>query len=260
MPTYFILDKPIGKTPLTLLNDCRAQFPEYHSVKIGYAGRLDPMAEGLVLYMVGEENKNRDAYLGLDKEYEIEILFGIETESYDVLGLIKEAKNYKTDEVSKELPLLLPRFTGEIEQHFPPYSSKPFNGKPLYYWARQGKMDQIELPSKKRTINSIEVLEKNEIPKKPLQKAIFGKLELVEGDFNQHAIKEGWRGIFARSEKNSWSVYKLKVNCSSGTYMRTLAHEVGKAMGVGACALSIRRTRIGCYTKPTMSLSPTPNR
>ena len=124
-----ILDKPIGKTPLTLLTDFRAQFPEYDTVKIGYAGRLDPMAEGLVLYMVGDENKNREKYVGLDKVYEIEILFGIETESYDVLGLIKEAKNYKSDEVSKELPLLLPRFKGEIEQAYPPYSSKPFNGR-----------------------------------------------------------------------------------------------------------------------------------
>jgi len=54
-----------------------------------YAGRLDPMAEGVLIILVGDECKKKQKYLGLDKEYEIEVLFGLETDTQDILGVIK---------------------------------------------------------------------------------------------------------------------------------------------------------------------------
>ena len=197
--------------------------------------------------------------MGLDKVYEIEILFGIETESYDVLGLIKEAKNYKSDEVSKELPLLLPRFKGEIEQAYPPYSSKPFNGKPLYYWARRGELEGVDLPKEMREIHSLDEIGNRILNKSELHTIIMDKLERVEGDFNQEAIIKGWDEYLAATTQESWLCSSLKVSCRSGTYMRSLAHEIGKAVGVGACALSITRTKIGTYTTPTQPIYSKPS-
>ena len=58
-----------------------------------YAGRLDPMASGVLLVLAGEETKNKDKYLGLDKEYDFEILFGFATDTYDILGKVIKARN-----------------------------------------------------------------------------------------------------------------------------------------------------------------------
>src|SRR5579871_234239 len=89
MQTILNLYKPIGKTPLEVIREFQIQNPEYQNVKLGYAGRLDPMAEGVLLVLVGEENKKRKEYERLKKEYEFTVLFGIETDSYDALGTVK---------------------------------------------------------------------------------------------------------------------------------------------------------------------------
>lgn len=250
MQKTLVLQKPLGKTPLTLLNDYRKTHPEYTNVKIGYAGRLDPMAEGLVLYLIGDENKNREKYLGFDKEYDVEILFGIETESYDVLGLIKQTFEYDNKEILKKVEKVLLLFIGEVEQSFPPYSSKPFNGKPMYYWARRGDLEGVELPKEKRTIFSLKKIGRRFLDKDKLQGIIAEKLSYVEGDFNQDMIKKRWEEYFAKTNQSSWVCITVHVHCSSGTYMRSLAHEIGKAVCMGACALSIKRTKIGPYEKP----------
>jgi len=67
-----------------------------------YAGRLDPLAEGLLLVLTGEECKNKEKYLGLDKEYEVDVLFGFATDTYDILGKVLSAKNYSKSEIPNE--------------------------------------------------------------------------------------------------------------------------------------------------------------
>src|SRR5690348_16589190 len=68
----------------------KKQFPELATSRIGYAGRLDPMAEGLLLLLVGDENKQRVSYEKLAKVYSVELLFGFATDSHDILGLITD--------------------------------------------------------------------------------------------------------------------------------------------------------------------------
>ena len=63
-----------GETPLECLERFRVEQPIYKDAVLSYAGRLDPMAEGVMLVLVDEENKNREKYLSLDKTYEVEIL------------------------------------------------------------------------------------------------------------------------------------------------------------------------------------------
>src|SRR5262245_8184953 len=84
LPIY----KPVCLTPNQLIEQLRNKHPEYQNEKIGFAGRLDPMAHGLMLLLIGYENKNRTEYLNLDKTYYFKILLGVETDSYDLLGLI----------------------------------------------------------------------------------------------------------------------------------------------------------------------------
>lgn len=131
---------------------------------LGYAGRLDPMARGVLVLLVDDENKNRTQYEFFDKEYTFKCIFGLSTDTYDVLGLIQE----KAGELSICSSSLSPeQFQQELQNHFtthflgkhfqlyPPYSSVRVKGKPLFQWAKEGKLDQVTIPGKNVEIHSI---------------------------------------------------------------------------------------------------------
>ncbi len=95
-----ILNKKEGETPLQALERLRSSNSKYKDAKMTYAGRLDPMASGLLIILIGDEVKNKEKYLKLNKEYEFEVLFGFATDTYDILG--KVVKNGSPD-VSEKL-------------------------------------------------------------------------------------------------------------------------------------------------------------
>lgn len=240
-----LLNKPIGQTPLQALDKLRLDKPELKDIKLSYAGRLDPMAEGLLLVLVGDENNNRDKFLGLHKEYEVEILFGVETDTYDILGIASIGDN--SVEISEDLLVQkLSKFIGKINLPYPPYSSKPVNGMPLFEWARNERLDEIVMPNQDSQINAIELIELYKIEKDKLEKYILDSIQKVNGDFRQDKIKQNWEKLFKDNNQISeFPVVKIKVFCESGAYMRSVAYELGRMMKTGAIALSIKRTRIG---------------
>ena len=89
----FNIHKPLGISPLDTIKTLKENHPELKGEKMTYAGRLDPMAEGVLLILAGKTVYEKEKYLKLDKEYEGEILFGFETDTYDILGLPKEKNN-----------------------------------------------------------------------------------------------------------------------------------------------------------------------
>jgi tRNA pseudouridine55 synthase len=110
-----------------------------------YAGRLDPMAEGVLIVLTGEKNKEREAYTGLDKDYEFEFILGLETDTHDVLGKITETKQPKVIS-EKDIQNALKKFTGKFKQKYPAYSSKVVGGVPLFDLARKGKLATVVMP------------------------------------------------------------------------------------------------------------------
>src|SRR4051812_27894414 len=113
------------ETPLEALERFRLEFPRYKDEVLSYAGRLDPMAEGLLIVLVGDENKKRQEYLGLPKEYIVEILFGFETDTHDILGKVIYAKSA---DVSKEtLEKVLEASVGIFQEEYPLFSSRTVN-------------------------------------------------------------------------------------------------------------------------------------
>src|SRR3990167_5802419 len=80
------LYKKLGETPRERLERLRVEKPHYAHEVLSYAGRLDPMAEGGMLCLVGSANKHREEYLNLSKEYTLDVLFGFSTDTYDILG------------------------------------------------------------------------------------------------------------------------------------------------------------------------------
>ena len=232
--------KPVGITPLEAIQVFKNENPEYKREIISYAGRLDPMAEGILILLIGEENKNRDKYLKFDKEYEAEIIIGISTDTYDGLGLIT-SKNFKNVS-KKEIQNKLKEFLGKQNQKYPPYSSKTVDGKPLYWWARKKRIKEIIIPEHIIKINSLDLINMDSISMSELKTKMINQVKKINGDFRQEEIIKSWGNL-----KNDKKLLKIKIiaSCSSGTYIRGIANDLGKRLGIDAFAYSIIRTRIG---------------
>ncbi len=243
MPILFY--KHLGETPLQALDRLRVEQSQYKDVPLTYAGRLDPMAEGLLVVLAGEECKNKDTYLGLDKDYEATILFGFETDTYDILGKVLTHTPTIPDftRVTEAIDALI----GKAQQTFPPYSSKPVQGKPLFAWAREDKLDEIEMPSKEVEIYSANIMDTKIISALDLQNQIIEKIAKVSGDFRQAEITALWKKMLDSGE-GVYLTITVHIACSSGTYIRGLAHELGKKLGSGASLLGLKRTKVGQYS------------
>src|SRR5882724_12690946 len=100
------LYKELGETPRERLERLRVQKPHFEHEVLSYAGRLDPMAEGVMLCLVGSANSRREQYLDMSKEYTLDVLFGFSTDTYDVLGRVLETgevEDLHTKQISKAL-------------------------------------------------------------------------------------------------------------------------------------------------------------
>jgi len=228
------LYKKVGETPLECLNRFRKSNPSYKTEKMTYAGRLDPMAEGVLLVLVGEECKKKEKYLNLDKEYEIDILFGFATDTYDLLGLVSKNKSgFKKFSFPD-----WQKFVGKFKQAYPPYSSK--------FWekARAGTLIEKEIETKMVELYKIKLLKIKNISKKSLSNYIIKTIGKVKGDFRQKQILAKWKAVLQKSDDKKFPIVSLKVKCSSGTYMRSLAHQIGNEVRLPTSILRIKRTII----------------
>lgn len=234
-----------GETPLECLNRLRIEYPELKDETLSYAGRLDPLASGLLLVLVGDEaNRNREDYLGLDKTYEIDVLFGVSTDTYDVLGVVKETKEYEREKLQKDILQHIKNVSSFMNMKYPPYSSKPVSGKPLFQWAREGKLSEIDIPTQEGKIKEINFLTFVTYTPEDLQNKIQNMIKGVSGDFRQEEILKNWEGKLINKE---YLVVKVSIDCESGVYMRSFANLFGELVGVPALALNILRTKVGTF-------------
>lgn len=248
MDNVIVVYKPLGLTPLDAINAYRKKHPNVAEVKLGYAGRLDPMAEGVLVILVGDECNKRTSYERLAKEYQFELAVGITTDTYDALGLIQSINTSAfTNNFSVTIEQLIPSLTGTHTQPYPPYSAGRYNGKPLYWWARQNRFSEVIIPKKAVTITSIRQIDSHKTSLRSLKSQIIAKVNSVNGDFRQAEIEASWQNLSVHNYSSIY-VYSLTIECSSGTYVRSIIHEIGQLIGVGAFALSIKRTRVGEYT------------
>lgn len=255
----FLIWKKLGETPLQALERLRAQEGLGSDIKMTYAGRLDPLAEGELLILIGEECKQKEKYLGLDKEYEVEILLGAQTDTGDVMGVVSREVRIMGEFSDNVFLAVLRTFIGKVSWAYPAFSSKTVQGKPLFLWALEGKIGEIEIPVRESEIYELELLGSEPITLSELRErvhqninSIKSVLENVESkrlgaDFRRVEVLKSWADFFTQTQVNrqgEFEVIKIRCKCSSGTYMRTLAQKVGEELGTPALALSIVRTRI----------------
>jgi len=236
--------KPLGLSPLETIKCFVGQNRAYQGIKMTYAGRLDPMAEGVLLVLAGDKIYEKEDYLKLEKEYEAEILIGFETDTYDLLGLPTKKGGVKAsgEKIKKEIE----KFIGKISLPLPPYSSYKMKGKPLFAWAREGKLSEIKIPARKTEVYNTEFLKSYEIGLEELVKTIEWRIDKTSGDFRQDQTKNAWKKLLETNYLRSrYIVVKTRFTVSSGTYIRSIAHELGKRLGGGAILFSLIRTRVG---------------
>jgi tRNA pseudouridine55 synthase len=247
MPKVLNLYKYRGETPLQRIERYRKDNPEFKNVPLSYAGRLDPMAEGVLLVLAGEENKKREEYLGLEKEYLFDVLFGFATDTYDLLGVMTDAVTRASHKPIK-VPLLteyVSQMPGKRSQKYPPFSSKPFEGVPLFVKAKKGELNEFDLPEHQIEIYEAALVGTKRITDEELQKTIEQSITSVKGDFRQERILSLWQESLRVMYGMEFDVATISIRCSSGTYVRSLANELGEKLGVPALASRIQRTRVG---------------
>jgi tRNA pseudouridine(55) synthase len=256
MQPYIVISKRIGETPLVVIRKWKHEHPDYANIPIAYAGRLDPMAEGKLLLLLGDECKKQKKYTGLDKEYEIEILLDVGSDTGDALGIIEYA-NKETSPSKNELQYALRAEQGRHMRPYPPFSSKTVEGKPLFLYALQGALGEITIPEHEERIYRIYLRSLKRISAEVLSARIEGFLAKVPksdepskelgANFRIDAVRNSWAKTLVETENRSFTILSLRISCASSTYMRSLSARIGEALGTKGLALSITRIRIGKY-------------
>ena len=214
MNGILIIDKPEGYTSHDVVARMRGILK---TKKIGHTGTLDPFATGVLVMLVGNATRLARFLDKDEKEYEAVLRFGFETDTGDRTGERKgESVNRKLEK--QDIERILPDFRGKIEQIPPMYSAKKVKGKKLYELAREG----IEIERKPVNVNILELMliePKEEIgtTRQP------NDLEIETQDFC------------------------IRVTCTAGTYIRTLAEDIGRKIGVGCHLQELRRIRAGKF-------------
>ncbi len=208
--------KKLGFTPLQVLEEVRPFLDVADQKKITFVGRLDPMAEGNIHLLWSGNMEEKHKIQDQDKEYVVEVLLGVETDTGDVLGLITSIQN---ESLSFDTEILN-NFIGPFIHDYPAYSSphikKVLKGEKVIHKKQDGYIYKIE---------DLGLVKYSPIELKGI---IFNKLSQcsMEGDFRLDQVKQGWN-IFFQNNENEFKILTLKVKCKSGTYMRVLARELG---------------------------------
>lgn len=262
LPRYITIEKNVGETPLVALERARHIHALSPEVPLAYAGRLDPMASGTLLILVGEECKKQSTYHTLDKEYSVELLLGVSSDTGDVLGRLT-FENDVPHVTEKECKEALKKFRGTIALPYPHFSSKTVRGKPLHMWTLEGRLNEIEVPIKHSRIHTLVMRKLTALSRDVLVATARTKIESIPKvtdprkalgeDFRRDAVRADWR-MFSEDASLTYQVLTFTCIASSGTYMRTLCEHIAQALGTRGLALSIHRTNIGHYLPLTHAI------
>lgn len=221
MDGFLIIDKPAGMTSHDVVDQVRRIL---HVRRVGHTGTLDPFATGVLVVMLGRATRLAQFLSGVEKEYEAVIRLGYATDTGDRTGeRIPPRENstaparFLNEDAARDIESALASLRGEIDQVPPMYSAKKQGGRRLYELARRG--EEVVRPPVRICIYELE----------PINLATKPAAEL---------FRDNHDGTFD---------FEVRVVCSAGTYVRTLAEDFGKRLGIGAHLAELRRTRVADF-------------
>ena len=203
-----IVDKPEGPTSHDVVTLTRRVLGVS---RIGHTGTLDPLATGVLPLVIGRATRLAQFLTASDKSYEATIAFGRTTDTYDARG--REVSTCPHRPTRDQLEAALPRFRGVYEQTPPAYSAKNIDGERSYELARKAS----------RSADARNV--RADAPARP--KAVSVTARRVD--------------VLAFDGETT----RLSLQVTAGFYVRSLAHDLGEALGCGATLIALRRTRSG---------------
>lgn len=205
-----IIDKPRGFTS----HDVVARVRRFAGTRrVGHAGTLDPFATGVLVCCIGRATRLVQFLVGLDKEYVATVRLGYATDTQDGTGK-QITPLCSSNELSLEvIRRVLDQFSGPQLQTPPMFSAKKIGGERLYRAARAGR----------------------EVEREPV-KIVVHSIGLIGDD-----------GPALNANEEGTCDFRMQVRCSSGTYVRTLAHDIGGRLEVGAHLIELRRTAVGHF-------------
>lgn len=209
------INKPVGMTSHDVVDRVRRITGER---RVGHAGTLDPLASGVLIVLIGRENTRRQAeFMDLPKIYEAELTFGSTSATDDAEGPVTQCATLEQLQAltQQQVEGILPQFTGTIMQRPPIHSAIKVAGTPLYKRARRGTVTAEEVTPRAVQIDTIELLQ------------------------------------FVPAAPPFPPTARIRVHCHKGTYIRSLARDIGEALGIGAYLSALCRTAIGDYTIDT---------
>ena len=228
-----LIDKPLAWTSFDVVNKVRLELSirlKKKKIKVGHAGTLDPLATGLLILCVGKYTKRIESLQGQNKTYTGSMTLGAVTDSYDLEKPV--SKIFPTNQITPELlETTLESFRGHIQQVPPIYSAIKVDGKRVYKNARTGENVEIEP-------REVEVFRFEAGPFKPVVSKVS----------EPRRLNDRGAPIMLYPDHTEGTQFDFEIECGKGTYIRSLAHDLGDALGCGAYLSSLRRTQNGEYS------------
>ena len=227
---WLVLDKPRGLGSTQAVSAVKRLLRQggYAKTKVGHGGTLDPLAEGVLPIALGEATKLAGRMLDSDKIYAFTIQFGEETDTLDTEGEVTERTDRRPPMAA--IAAVLEHFTGEIEQVPPTYSAIKVDGKRAYDRARAG--EEVEMKTRRVTIHSLKF--EGEREDAPLR-SVFATTAGRPDPYDPQAPLELADSV------------TLVAHVSKGTYIRSLARDIARALGTLGHVTYLRRIKAGPF-------------
>lgn len=243
---WIILDKPLGLGSTQAVAAVKRNLREAgfgKKVKVGHGGTLDPLATGVLPIAVGEATKLAGRMLDASKEYAFTVRFGAETDTLDLEGKVIAASDVRP--ALADVLAVLPRFTGPIEQVPPAYSAILVDGERAYDRARAG--EDVALKSRSVTVHGLVILPGTGMgAAEGGGGAPSGEPHLANLRSPAVPLHHPADGPPPRSGEGLAEI-TLHAHVSKGTYIRSLARDIARALGTVGHVTMLRRLRAGPF-------------
>jgi tRNA pseudouridine55 synthase len=218
MHGWLVIDKPVGVGSTDVVSRVKRALRDggYAKLKVGHGGTLDPLASGVLPVALGEATKLAGRMLDADKVYAFTVRFGEETDTLDAEGAV--VARSEVQPTPAQVEAVLERFTGEIDQVPPAYSALKVEGKRAYDLARAG--EEVELQSRRVTVHNL----------------------------IRHPRESGEPELGPGRRRGALEEITLEARVSKGTYIRSLARDIARALDTVGHVTMLRRLKAGPFT------------
>lgn len=208
------LNKPVEYTSTQMVGKIRYALK---AQKAGHGGTLDPLASGVLPIALGEATKTVNFIQDAIKTYEFEVTWGEQRSTDDAEGDVLQSSDTRPS--TKEITALLPNFIGNVEQTPPQFSAVKIEGERAYDMARDGQT--VDIKSRIVYIESLEIVDEPNVSERPAACGHDGTL---------------------------MSKTLFRCVCGKGTYIRSIARDLGEKLGCFGYVSALKRTKVGEFT------------